>query len=513
MDEGKAFILEKLLDESAISTFDKIIVGEIYNGKIVDINENRILIDLGLKIEGFVPKSEFVQDCSFKVGDEIPVKVLEKVPGESPRLSWKQAHLEVTMQKLVNSKKENLPVKCYVKKLTKGGFIVDVGIPAFMPASQIDVRPVKNLKKWIDKIVDVVITEINPKTLKIIVSRRKYLEEVKEKLKQETLLKLKENDIVNGKIIAIKKFGAFVEVGGIDGLLPINEISWGRIDRIDDYLKEDDEIQVKVLKFDPQHQKLVLSVKQLYPEPWSIIDQKYKLFDVVLGKVTNITEFGAFVELEPAIEGLIHISELSWTNNFKHPKEILSCGEKIKVKILNIDKINRKLSLSLKQATKNPYQEFKENYEDTKVWGEVKSLTPFGVFVRLPLNLDGLLHISNVSWTKVENLEDFFKVGDKIEVVVLNVDVDNKRISLGYKQLQPNPFVSLNPDEIVECTVSEFNEDGIKVFLKDNLPGIIPSYEIPEEFNIKANEKTYAKITHINQREKVVYLSIKRLKV
>jgi len=463
-------------------TMNEFVEGEVIEGKILSITDKEVAIDIGFKSEGSIPIEEFTDLEELKVGDDIEV-FLDNIEDKEGQLvlSKKKADFMRTWDEIM-SKYENKEVmqgKC-VRRI-KGGIVVDLkGIDAFLPGSQIDVKPIRDFDAYIGRTIDFKIVKVNHLRKNIVVSHRVLVEEKLGDQRKKILEELHVGQILEGTVKNITDFGVFIDLGGADGLLHINDLSWGRVNHPSEIVSLDEKITVKVLDFNEAKDRISLGLKQLQPHPWENIEEKYPENSVVKGKVVNISDYGAFVELEKGVEGLIHISEMSWTQHIKHPSKILAVGETVEAKILNVDQENKKISLGLKQLEPDPWNLLEEKYPvDSRHKGKVRNLTNFGAFVELEEGIDGLIHISDLSWTKkIRHPAEVVKKGDTIDVVVLSVNRENRRISLGYKQIQDNPWETFEETYQVgqqaKGKVVRLIEKGVIVELNDEVDGFIP---------------------------------------
>lgn len=459
---------------------------EVIQGRVVSIFDDEVSIDIGFKSEGVVGLNEFGNLPDLKVGDTVEV-FLEKVEDKDgrPQLSRKRADFLRTWEKLNNAftKQEVLQVKCL--RRIKGGIVVDLlGIEAFLPGSQIDVRPVRDFDAYIDKILDVRIVKITNPTENVVVSHKILLEEHLNELRKGILEKLERGQILEGTVKAITDFGAFIDLGGVDGLVHITDLSWGRVSHPSEIVKLDQTVNVVVLDFDENKKRISLGLKQLQPHPWEKIEEKYVVGTKITGKVVSLTDYGAFLEIEKGIEGLVHISEMSWTQHIKHPSQVVSMGQTVDAMILSIDKGDKKISLGMKQLEPDPWGMLLEKYPVGSVHkAVVRNITNFGVFVELEEGVDGLIHISDLSWTKkIRHPGEVVKKGDPIDVIVLSIDVDQRRISLGHKQLTENPWdhfeVSYKSSTETEGVVTRIIEKGVIVELPLGVEGFVPTSQL-----------------------------------
>jgi len=501
--------------------------GEILEGKIVCIMKDHAMVDVGLKSEGAIPLAEFKDrkgNVSIEEGDNVEVLfegVNEKDGNIS--LSRKKALQILTWEKIAQLYEKGAPIRGEITARVKGGFTVDIGIPAFLPGSQVDIKPVRDYDSFVGKSYSFKIINYNPQLHNVILSRRQFLEEERERLKQQTLSKLKEGDVVYGRVKSITDYGVFIDLGGIDGLLHITDISWGRIGHPSDRFEFGDEVKVKVLKFDREKEKIALGMKQLTPDPWNNISQKYPIGAHIKGRVTNLADYGAFVEIEEGVEGLIHISEMCWSKRLKHPSEILSVGDIVETVVLDIDKKKRRLSLGIKQINPDPWEIIMERHPvGSIIEGKIKSLTNFGIFVEVVPGLDGLVHISDISWTKrVRHPRELYKKGDKIKVKVLEINKNSGKIALGIKQLMPDPWTEVSEKfpvgSVITGKITHITDFGLFVKVEEEIEGLVHISEVSYEKvknleeRFKVGEEIKVKVIKINPEDRKLGLSIKQL--
>jgi small subunit ribosomal protein S1 len=502
-------------------TLSKISEGEIIKGKIITIRDDSIAIDIGFKSEGLISKTEFSNIEDLNIGDEIEV-VLEHVedPDGQLVLSRKRADYIRAWERVLQAYDtgEVLQGKC-VRRI-KGGIVVDLmGIDAFLPGSQIDIRPVRDFDQYIGKVLDFKLVKVNHPFENVVVSHKVLIEEEIADQRKAILEGLEKGQILEGHVKAITDFGVFVDLGGVDGLIHITDLSWGRINHPSEIVKLDQTINVVVLDFDEEKKRISLGYKQLQPHPWEKIDERYPVGTKVTGKVVSLTDYGAFIEIEKGIEGLIHISEMSWTQHIKHPSQVVSMGQMIDAVILNLDVQEKKISLGIKQLEPDPWQDLLHKYPvGSKHTGTVRNLTNFGVFVELEEGVDGLIHISDLSWTKkIRHPGEVVKKGDSIDVVILNIDVGQRRISLGHKQIEDNPWDRFEDEYKVgietEGTVSRIIEKGLIVELPLGVDAFVPASQLSSEpiKNLQAafepGKKIPLKIIEFDKDSKKIVLS------
>ncbi len=517
-----------LLDES-LGTSEGL-EGTVVKGRVIAVENDMVLIDVGLKSEGRVALKEFAvggQPPELKTGDTVEVYLerMEDKNGEAV-LSREKAKREEAWTALEKHFNENHRVTGIIFGRVKGGFTVDLnGAVAFLPGSQVDIRPVRDISPLMGTPQPFQILKMDRSRGNIVVSRRAVLEESRAEARSELVANLKEGQILQGVVKNITDYGAFVDLGGVDGLLHVTDIAWRRINHPSEALQIGQTVTVQVIRFNPETQRISLGMKQLEADPWDGVQAKYPVGAKFKGRVTNITDYGAFVELEPGIEGLVHVSEMSWTKKNVHPGKIVSTSQEVEVMVLDVDPVKRRISLGLKQTMQNPWDAFLEKHPaNSELEGEVKNITEFGLFVGLPGEIDGMVHMSDIAWDKPgEEAIQGYKKGDRVKVKVLDVDVEKERISLGIKQLASDPFesasVGLKKGDVVTCTVTATNDGGVEVSVGDGLTGFIRKADLsrdrseqrPDRFAV--GEKVDAKIISIEARARKVSLSIKAKEV
>jgi len=508
--------LEALYEQS----FKNIKKGDVVKGKIIEIGRNEIVVDIGYKSEGVIPIDEFKDASELKVGDETEV-LLEKIEDESGSvvLSKEKAGQMKFWNEIVAAFSEEKSVKGKLIRRIKGGFSVDIGVEGFLPTSQSDIKIIAGFENMLNKDLEFKIIKLNKMRRNVVLSRKALFKKTQSEDREKLFEELKEGQIRKGFIKNITDFGAFVDLGGIDGLLHITDISWGRISHPSDVLSLGQEIEVMILSIDKEKNRVSLGLKQKATNPWLDIDKKYPIGSKVKGKVVNITAYGAFVELEEGIEGLMHISQMSWTKKIMHPSEVVNVGDVVEAIVLSLEKGEEKISLGMKQLEVNPWEKVEKKYPvGTRIKGLIRNITDYGVFVEVEEGVDGLVHISDLSWsTRVNDPSKIFKKGDEIEVVVLSIDSDNKKISLGVKQLTPDPWEKLSDKYEVgmnmECKVIKITKFGIFVELEQGVEGLVHVSELAEEEDLekkyKIGMKITARIVRIDLRERKIGLSIK----
>ena len=517
-----------LLDESM--GVSNSLEGTVVKGRVISIENDAALIDVGLKSEGRVPLKEFAaggQEPEIHVGDTVEVFLerMEDKNGEAS-LSREKARREEAWTQLEKSFQANERVTGRIFGRVKGGFTVDLdGAVAFLPGSQVDIRPVRDIGPLLGSDQPFQILKMDRSRGNIVVSRRAVLEESRAEQRSELVASLKEGQILTGVVKNITDYGAFVDLGGVDGLLHVTDIAWRRINHPSEALHIGQSVKVQVIRFNPETQRISLGMKQLEADPWEGVELKYPSGAKFKGRVTNITDYGAFVELEPGVEGLVHVSEMSWTKKNVHPGKIVSTSQEVEVMVLDVDPQKRRISLGLKQVMPNPWEAFIEEHPvGSTVEGEVRNITEFGLFIGLPGDIDGMVHLSDIDWSRSgeEAVHDYRK-GQMVRVKVLDVDVEKERISLGIKQLEADPFeagvASGKKGDVVTATISSIQEGGIEVALPDGMPGFIRKSELsrdrseqrPDRFAV--GERVDAKITTIDRATRRVALSIKAREV
>ncbi len=467
-------------------TFNVIKENEIVKGKVVAVSGNDVLIDIGFKSDGRVSLDEFPDPDNVRVGDEVEIFV-EKIEDKEGQLvlSRKRADVIRNWEKIIHAKQNDEIIQGKCVRRIKGGFVCDLGgVNAFLPGSQIDTKPIRDYDVYVGKMLDFKILKINHPNENIIVSHKVLIEESMADQREKLLSTIAKGQILKATVKAITDFGVFVDLGGVDGLIHITDLSWGRISHPSEIVSLDQDIEVMVLEFDEEKKRVTLGLKQLMPHPWGNIEDKLKVGEKVEGKVVSITDYGAFIEIDKGIEGLIHVSEMSWTQHITNPNQVVTMGERVEAIVLSLDKNEKKLSLGIKQLTPNPWQSLLEKFPiGSKHQGKVCNITNFGVFVELEEGVDGLVHISDLSWTKkIFNVEDFVKVGDMLDVVILGIDVENHRIALGHKQINDNPWDKLEEEykigKEVAGKIIKALEKGIIVELPMVVDGFIPASQL-----------------------------------
>ena len=523
-NSNKSETFADLLEESFAKNLK--IEGSVVKGKVVSIENDIAVVDVGLKSEGRISMKEFSSygtKSDIKTGDLVDV-FIEKIEGRNGDtvLSREKAKREEAWSILEIAHKKQERVTGVVFGKVKGGFTVDLeGATAFLPGSQVDIRPIKDLNSIMGGPQSFMILKMDRKRGNIVVSRRAVLEESRAEAKSELVSNLGEGQVLKGIVKNITDYGAFIDLGGVDGLLHVTDIAWKRVLHPSEVLKLGDTITVQVIKFNNETQRISLGMKQLEEDPWTNIEEKFPIGSKTTGRITNITDYGAFVELDAGIEGLVHVTEISWTKKNIHPGKIVSTSEQVNVMVLDIEESKRRISLGLKQCVENPWQEFMEKYPNgSELEGEIRNITEFGIFVAVSDQIDGLIHLSDISWDgNSEEMLSNYKKGDVVKTKVLDVSVENERISLGIKQLEPDPFadgsLKLKRGMIITCVVEDVIEQGLDVEVNDGLKGFIRKSELsrdraeqrPDRF--AKGDKVDAQITNIDKKSRKITLSIK----
>ncbi len=514
----EAFEREQAAEAAAVEAYgDKIVTGTV-----VKQTEKNLVIDVGLKSEGFVPLEQVVDHTGavkFQPGESIDVVIEREEPEGGYLVSYEKAQRLRVWDSIEKAATDKIPVKGIVVSRVKGGLTVDIGMKAFLPGSQLEIRPVRNLDGYLGQEIEVRVIKLNKKRGNVVVSRKELLEEERDGKRSQTMEHLEEDGVLTGVVKNLTDYGAFVDLGGIDGLLHITDMSWGRLTHPRDLVNVGDEIQVKVLKFDRDKQRVSLGFKQLTPDPWLDATERYPVGAHVRGRVLSVTDYGAFVELEQGIEGLVHLSEMTWSKRLKHPSKIVKPGDEVDTVVLAVNPADRRISLGMKQLLENPWEHLSERYPSgTIVEGRVRNLTDFGAFIEIEDGIDGLVHVSNLSWTKrVKHPSEVVKKGEKVKAVVLGVEPQNRRLSLGIKQLQPDVwetfFATHRVGDVVHGKVLRTAQFGAFVEIAEGVEGLCHVSEAVSDDGVQAKmdqgEEHDFKIIKINVEEKKVGLSLR----
>lgn len=519
LEEGENF--KELYEES----LHEVQEGEVIRGRVIHIGAEFVTVDIGFKSEGQVPLKEFIskegQLCA-AVGDAIDV-FIERKESETGivNLSKEKADKFKFWEEISRAWNEDREIEGKIISRIKGGLTVDIGVLAFLPGSQVDIRPIRNLDKLIGSTLKFKIIKLNRRRGNVVLSRRILLEKERETIRHRTLETLEEGKIVEGIVKNITDYGAFVDLGGIDGLLHITDLSWGRINQPSDVLTVGHKVKVKVLQFDRENQRVSLGLKQTTEDPWEKVPEKYPMGSKAKGKVTSITDYGAFIELEPGVEGLVHVSEMSWTKKVRHPTKILSVGDEVEVVVLGIDQGQKRISLGLKQTTPNPWDSIAERYPvGTKIQGRIKNITDFGIFIGIDEGIDGLVHVSDMSWTqRVKHPSELFKKGQEVQALVLNIDKENQRFSLGIKQIQKNPWDDVHHrfrvGQVLKGKVTNLTKFGAFIEIEPGIEGLIHISELSHDRVentgdvVKAGDEIQAVVINVDPKKHKIGLSMK----
>ena len=508
------------LDKAYDETLNKVADHQVVEGKVISVDKKEVVVNIGYKSDGIIPASEFRYNPDLKIGDmvEVYVESAEDKKGQLI-LSHKKARMSKSWDKVNEALEADAVIQGFIKCRTKGGMIVDVfGIEAFLPGSQIDVHPIRDYDQFVGKTMEFKVVKINQEFRNVVVSHKALIEQELEAQKKEIIGKLEKGQILEGTVKNITNYGVFVDLGGVDGLIHITDLSWGRVDDPHKVVELDQKINVVILDFDDEKRRIALGLKQLTPHPWDALDQELKVGDHVNGKVVVIADYGAFVEIQPGVEGLIHVSEMSWSQHLRSAQEFLKVGDDVEAVILTLDRDERKMSLGIKQLREDPWESIENKYPvGSKHTAKVRNFTNFGVFVELEEGVDGLIHISDLSWTKkVKHPSEFTQVGAQIDVIVLDIDKENRRLSLGHKQLEDNPWdvfeAKYTVGSIHEGKISEMLEKGAVVALEENVEGFAtPKHLVKEDGSqAQAGETLPFKVIEFNKDSKRIILSHSR---
>jgi len=496
--------------------------GQIVSGIIIKVNRDSVVVDIGGKSEGVISKNEFVDAqgaISIKAGDRVDVFIESRESDDGLiSLSKEKADKMKVWDEISAACERDEIIEGTISQRVKGGLSVTIrgGVKAFLPGSQVDLRPIRNLEKLIGQTYEFKVIKFNKKRGNIVLSRRVLLERERDEMKAKTLQTLEEGMVVTGTIKNLTEYGAFVDLGGIDGLLHITDMSWGRVAHPGEVFKVGDEVTVKVLKYNPETERVSLGLKQTQEDPWNHVDEAYPIGKRVRGKVMSLTEYGAFVELEPGVEGLIHVSEMSWTKKVKHPSKLLEIGSETECQVLEVDARSKRISLGLKQLEPDPWSLFTDKYKPgDKIGGRVRSITDYGVFVGIEDGVDGMVHKTDLSWTaKVNNPADLYNKGDDVEAIILSINHDEKKVSLGVKQLWDDPWAgamdAYKPGTVVEnALVLSVAEFGVFVRIAEGIEGMIPNNEVPANVELRPKETVRAEISNVDSVDRRITLTMR----
>ena len=515
-----ANVSKEELDKAYDETLNKVADHQVVEGKVISVDKKEVVVNIGYKSDGIIPASEFRYNPDLKIGDtvEVYVETAEDKKGQLI-LSHKKARLSKSWDRVNEALDSQEIIQGYIKCRTKGGMIVDVfGIEAFLPGSQIDVHPIRDYDQFVGKTMEFKIVKINQEFRNVVVSHKALIEAELEAQKKEIIGKLEKGQILEGVVKNITSYGVFVDLGGVDGLIHITDLSWGRVDDPHKVVELDQKINVVILDFDDEKKRIALGLKQLTPHPWDALDANLNVGDRVKGKVVVIADYGAFVEIQPGVEGLIHVSEMSWSQHLRSAQEFLKVGDEVEAVILTLDRDERKMSLGLKQLREDPWETIEVKYPvGSKHTAKVRNFTNFGVFVELEEGVDGLIHISDLSWTKkVKHPSEFTQVGAEIDVIVLDIDKENRRLSLGHKQLEENPWdvfeAQYTVGSVHKGTITELLEKGAVISLAENVEGFATPKHLVKEDGTQAQqgEELDFKVIEFNKDSKRIILSHSR---
>ncbi len=509
------------LEQAYDTTLNKVADNEVVNGTVTAINKREVIVNIGYKSDGIIPISEFRYNPDLKVGDEVEVYIenTEDKKGQL-LLSHKKARESRSWDRVNEALESQEIVKGYIKCRTKGGMIVDVfGIEAFLPGSQIDVKPIRDYDVFVGKTMEFKVIKINQEYRNVVVSHKALIEEELEQQKKEIISKLEKGQVLEGTVKNITSYGVFIDLGGVDGLIHITDLSWGRVSDPKEIVELDQKINVVILDFDDEKKRIALGLKQLTPHPWDSLDPNLKVGDVVKGKVVVMADYGAFIEIAPGVEGLIHVSEMSWSQHLRSAQDFIKVGDEVEAVILTLDRAERKMSLGIKQLKQDPWENIDEKYPvGSKHTAIVRNFTNFGIFVEIEEGVDGLIHISDLSWTKkVKHPSEFTTIGAPIDVVVLEIDKENRRLSLGHKQLEENPWDAYESiytvDSIHEGKITEMMDKGAVIKLAEGVEGFATPKHLVKEDGSQAQqgETLQFKVIEFNKDSKRIILSHSRI--
>ena len=518
---GSANVSKEDLEKAYDETLNKVTEHQVVEGTVISVDKKEVIVNIGYKSDGIIPASEFRYNPDLKVGDKVEVYVenQEDVKGQLV-LSHKKARLSKSWERVNEALENEEVIQGYIKCRTKGGMIVDVfGIEAFLPGSQIDVHPIRDYDIFVGKTMEFKVVKINQEFRNVVVSHKALIEQELEQQRKEIIGKLEKGQILEGTVKNITSYGVFVDLGGVDGLIHITDLSWGRVNDPHEVVQLDQKINVVILDFDDEKKRIALGLKQLTPHPWDALDPNLKVGDKIKGKVVVMTDYGAFVEVAPSVEGLIHVSEMSWSLHLRSAQDFMKVGDEVEAVILTLDRTERKMSLGIKQLKPDPWQNIEENYPvGSKHVAKVRNFTNFGVFVELEEGVDGLIHISDLSWTKkVKHPSEVTQIGADIDVVVLEIDKESRRLSLGHKQCEENPWdvfeTVFTVGSIHEGTIIEEHDNGDVIQLEYGIDGFATPKHLIKEDKTKAqlNEKLPFKVLEFNKVTRRIILSHSRV--
>lgn len=509
------------ITQSYDQTLSKIQVGEVVEGTVIGINKREVVVNIGYKSDGIIPVAEFRYNPELAIGEKVEVYVesAEDKKGQLV-LSHKKARQLRSWDRVNEALEKDEVIKGYIKCRTKGGMIVDVfGIEAFLPGSQIDVKPIRDYDIYVGKTMEFKVVKINQEFRNVVVSHKALIEAELEQQKMEIISKLEKGQILEGTVKNITSYGVFIDLGGVDGLIHITDLSWGRVNHPEEVLQLDQKLNVVILDFDDAKKRIALGLKQLTPHPWDALSADLKVGDKVKGKVVVMADYGAFVEIAPGVEGLIHVSEMSWSQHLRSAQEFMKVGDEVEAVILTLDREDRKMSLGIKQLTKDPWEDIETRYPvGSRHTARVRNFTNFGVFVEIEEGVDGLIHISDLSWTKkVKHPSEFTQIGADIDVIVLEIDKENRRLSLGHKQLEENPWNALEGvyavDTVHEGTIAEISEKGAVISLPEGVEGFVTTKQLAKAdgTSVKVGDVLPFKVIEFSKGTKRILLSHTRV--
>src|SRR5437867_3854544 len=510
------------MEEAMKQSYTRFAAGEIVKGNIIEVRPKEVLVDIGYKSEGAIPGAEFEDIKTVKVGDQIDV-LIEKLEDKAGMvvLSKEKAEFKQNWEKILNIANEGATVSGKVKAVVKGGLLVNIGVEAFLPASQVDIIPTKNLNTFVGNSYDFKVVKINQERQNIVLSRRELIEQERTERRSKLLSEMMPGDIRKGTVKNITDFGAFIDLNGLDGLLHITDMSWGRIGHPSELLKVGQEIDVVVLDINKEKERVSLGLKQKLANPWDSIESKYSVGQKVKGRVVNLVPYGAFIELEPGVEGLVHVTELSWTKRIAKPSDVLKADQAVEAVVLGINREEQKISLGIRQLETNPWDKALEKYPPgTRIKGKIRNLTSYGAFVELEEGLDGMIHVSDISWTrKINHPSEVLKKGDEVEAVVLEIDKANQRIAVGVKQLSEDPWSNIDKyykvGDLVTGQVTKLASFGAFVGLQHDIDGLVHISQVSEDRVekiknvLKVGQEVNARVIKIDKSDRRIGLSIK----
>ncbi|MFO7752476.1 MAG: 30S ribosomal protein S1 [Desulfobacteraceae bacterium] len=518
--------MEELMNiyEESVKQFEE---GQVVTGTVISIGKDNVIVDVGYKSEGQIPVQEFIDEdgnVNVELNDKVEVMIeVWDEDEETVLLSRDKAKKVKVWDGIKEIYDDDGTIEGVITSRVKGGFSVDIGLQAFLPGSQADLRPIRNMDEMVGRTYEFKILKYNRKRNNIVLSRRAILESERKALRSETLEQIEKDKVMEGVIKNITEYGIFVDLGGVDGLLHITDISWGRVKHPSELFSVGDKINVKILSYDLEKERVSLGMKQLTPDPWTTAEEKYPVGSRITGKVVSLTDYGAFIELEEGVEGLIHVSEMSWTRKVRHPSQIVAVGEQVEAVVLDIKPDSRRISLGIKQTMENPWEVISKKYPvGTVIEGKIKNITEFGLFIGIDDDIDGLVHISDISWTKrINHPSEVYKKNDVIQAVVLDIDKDNERFSLGIKQTQPDPWETVaeryEVGKEISGVITNLTDFGVFVEIEEGIEGLVHVSEVAKEKinnpkeHFQVGDTITAKVMNINSQERRIGLSIKRL--